>query len=104
DGAREDGHAALEINCAPAVDVTVLLDARERIDAPLLSLDADDVGVRGQEHGAFAAVALEARDEGRLGRITVDDFRVDAERPEMRQQRVGDQPLVPRWVARIGPN
>ena len=53
--AREDGDAALEVDRAAAKHDAVLHDAGEGIDRPLLALDADDVGVRGEEEsGAWS--------------------------------------------------
>ena len=86
-GAREDGHSTFEVHRASAEDMIAGDDSGERIDGPLVSLDADDVGVRGDEHGALGAVALEARDEVHFARVRrLDDLDVEAARAKPGRQ------------------
>ena len=64
--AGEHRHAALEVDRAASVDMAVLMTPPNGSTRPLLPLDADDVGVRGQQNRTFAAVALQPGNEVRL--------------------------------------
>jgi hypothetical protein len=89
----------------PPEHIAILDLARERIETPFLSLDADDVGVRGQQDRTLGAVAFESRDKVRLSRVRrLDDLDVEPERLEARGQYLGDATFVARRVARVGAN
>ena len=99
------GELGATVDRAASVNVSVLDQAGERIDAPLFALDADDVSVGGEEHWALRSVALEPGDDDRLRGVgRRDDLDVEAERLEAGREQLGDLPLVTRRVARVGAN
>jgi hypothetical protein len=58
--------SAFEVDGTPPKNVTILHYASERVERPLLALDADDIGMRCQQDRAFRPVAPEPRDEVRF--------------------------------------
>src|SRR3954466_14397809 len=96
-GAREDGHATLEVDRAASVHVIVLDLAGKWIDAPFLSLDAHHVGMRRDENRTLRAVTLESRDEVRLSGIRRrNDLHVEAPSSEAWRENLRDAAFIAR--------
>ena len=94
----------LVVDRAAAVEVVALDLGGERIDRPVLALDADDVHVRHDEHGLLAAVALDPRDERAAARRRLEQMRLDPRRLERAVEIARDLQLVARRIHRVHPD
>ncbi|MGC4085299.1 MAG: hypothetical protein QM736_25050 [Vicinamibacterales bacterium] len=102
DGTGEDGHSAFEVDGSASVDVAVLDHPGERVDRPLLALDADHVGVRGEQHRPLASVAFQTRNQVRLPRLgSRHDRDLEPERPQPRRQQLVERPFIAGRIAGI---